>query len=145
VVTAVKMQLAQHILLLEDDPADAVLIRQCLGDLFNGCELEHTPSLEQARQSLLAQCEGQGAFLPACVLVDLKLNDGSGTELIEWMWEDPRFQAIPVIVLSGDRRGYPELDGLPNVRCQITKPSEISGYEALSQALRPIIESTMSA
>lgn len=144
-VTAVTMQLAQHVLLVEDDQADAFLIRECLGDLFSECVLDHKTSLDKAQAHLLDQEANPHAVLPACVLVDLKLHDGSGVQLIEWMWEDPRLQSIPIIVLSGDRRGYPELDGLPNVRCQITKPSEISGYEALAQALRPIVQSTMSA
>jgi CheY-like chemotaxis protein len=80
----------------------------------------------------------------ACVMVDLKLADGSGATLIEWMLDQATLKDIPVIVFSGDRSQHPELDTFSNVACLIQKPSSASGYEALAQALRPIVSSALA-
>ena len=79
---------------------------------------------------LLVEDDPQDAFLVQRHLSDLPY----GGELKD----------IPVIVFSGDRSQHPELDTFSNVACLIQKPSSASGYEALAQALRPIVSSALA-
>lgn len=129
---------APRLLLVEDDPQDAFLVRRHLSDLPYGGEVDHVDSVQNA-QARLAQSGGI-----ACVMVDLKLTDGSGATLIEWMLNDVDLRDIPVIVFSGDRSTHPQLDTYTNVACLIQKPASAEGYDALAQALRPIVESALA-
>ena len=127
-----------RLLLVEDDPQDAFLVCRHLADLPYGGAVEHVDTVQNA-QAQLAQ---SGNI--ACVMVDLKLGDGSGVTLIEWMLADVALRDIPVIVFSGDRSAHPQLDTYTNVACLIQKPASADGYNALAQALRPIVESALA-
>lgn len=127
-----------RLLLVEDDPQDAYLVQRYLSDLPYQGEVDHVGSLQDAR-ALLSETRDI-----ACVMVDLKLADGSGASLIEWMLGETELQEIPVIVFSGDRSEHPQLDTYSNVACLIQKPDSADGYDALAQALRPIVESALA-
>lgn len=127
-----------RLLLVEDDPQDAYLVQRYLSDLPYQGEVDHVGSLQDAR-ALLSETRDI-----ACVMVDLKLADGSGASLIEWMLGEAELQEIPVIVFSGDRSEHPQLDTYSNVACLIQKPDSADGYDALAQALRPIVESALA-
>ena len=127
-----------RLLLVEDDPQDAFLVGRYLSDLPYGGQVSQVDSLHNAR----AQFEQSTDI--ACVMVDLKLADGSGATLIEWMLSDDVLREIPIIVFSGDRSTHPELDTFANVACLIQKPASAEGYEALAKALRPIVESALA-
>ncbi|WP_440958152.1 response regulator [Oceanicaulis sp. LC35] len=131
-------QYTPRLLLVEDDPQDAFIVQRYLSDLPYGGRVDRVDSLLNARAQL-----GQSTDI-ACVMVDLKLADGSGASLIEWMLSEPELSEIPVIVFSGDRSTHPELDTFTNVACLIQKPATADGYEALSKALRPIVESALA-
>jgi CheY-like chemotaxis protein len=132
------MSFTPRILLVEDDPQDAFLVQRHLSDLPYGGELMGVSGIHEAQARLMETAD------IACVMVDLKLADGSGATLIEWMLDQPTLKDIPVIVFSGDRSQHPELDTFSNVACLIQKPSSASGYEALAQALRPIVSSALA-
>lgn len=127
-----------RLLLVEDDPQDAFLVRRYLSDLPYGGQVDHVDSVRNAR----AQLDQRSDI--ACVIVDLKLADGSGAALIEWMLSHGSAREIPVIVFSGDRSDHPDLDTFTNVACLIQKPESAEGYAALAQALRPIVESALA-
>jgi len=127
-----------RLLLVEDDPQDAFLVQRYLSDLPYGGEVERVDSLRNARAKLSQSTD------IACVMVDLKLADGSGATLIEWMLSEDSLREIPVIVFSGDRSTHPELDTFTNVACLIQKPASAEGYDTLAQALRPIVESALA-
>lgn len=132
------------LLLVEDDAQDAFLVGRSLSNLKDGARVHHVRTYAEA-QAFLSQKGGFAtAERPACVMVDLNLPDESGEALIRWMLEIPTLSAIPVIVFSGDRTGYPMVDTLPNVACRIEKPGEIGGYDALAAALRPMVLSAMT-
>jgi diguanylate cyclase len=83
-----------RLLAVEDNPADAVLVREMLRDTAWGgaLELVHVPSVEAAVDRLL-----DGAF--DCVLLDLSLPDAEGLEGLAQV----RTVAldVPVVVFSG--------------------------------------------
>lgn len=132
------MSFTPRVLLVEDDPQDSFLVRRHLSDLPYGGEVVSVTRIQEAQARLNAAAD------IACVLVDLKLTDGSGATLIKWMLAHDALKDIPVIVFSGDRSEHPELDTFSNVACLIQKPSSISGYEALAQALHPIVSSALA-
>lgn len=86
-------------LVVEDDPE----LRTVLGTLLaqDGIGVETAGDLAEAKVALRRR-------RPAVVLVDLRLPDGDGSDLVRWMQQDPTTAAIPVFVFTGsiddDRR-----------------------------------------
>jgi CheY-like chemotaxis protein len=87
------------ILLVEDDANQVALIRQCIALLAGGfrVEVERTGSgaLEAAR-----------AHAPRLILLDLRLPDLPGIEVLQALKGDPELAPTPVVVLSASR--HPE-------------------------------------
>ncbi|HVK82575.1 MAG TPA: HAMP domain-containing protein [Kofleriaceae bacterium] len=96
----------KHLLLVEDDPIQ----RQAIADLVGDGEVE-TTAVESAEGALTSLDEK--AY--DCVVMDLRLPEMSGFELLERIKADPRHRRLPVIVYTGrdlteeDRQ---RLDGL---------------------------------
>jgi signal transduction histidine kinase len=88
------MPASQPILLVEDNPGDALLLKEALRD-FN-----HTPPFELIHVERLAlgiERTKQERF--AAVLLDLSLPDAKGLETVVRMHQEAR--ALPIIVLTG--------------------------------------------
>lgn len=86
---------AQHILLVEDNPGDARLIRELLVDEIGraGFHMQVAESLEDALAAL-------GVALPDVVFLDLSLPDSFGLETLYRL--QSRAPTLPVIVLTGN-------------------------------------------
>jgi PAS domain S-box-containing protein len=80
------------ILIVEDDDAVARVLGIILGRA--GHTVMRADSLAEARTALAEK-------RPAVILLDMKLPDGSGFELLDHMSETPGLDQIPVVVLSG--------------------------------------------
>lgn len=87
-----------HILLAEDLPADAGLVRAALQEGRFYCTLDVVEDGEQA----LAYLRGQmpNARRPDLVLLDLNLPRMCGREVLRAMKEDEVLRTIPVVVLT---------------------------------------------
>ena len=80
------------ILVVEDDDAVARVVGIILARA--GHSVTRAATLEEARRAIAAK-------RPAVVLLDMKLPDGSGFELVDHMSETPGLEQVPVVVLSG--------------------------------------------
>ena len=83
---------APGILVVEDDDAVARVVGIILARA--GHSVMRAATLEEARNAL-------GERTPAVVLLDMKLPDGSGFDLVDHMSETPGLEHVPVVVLSG--------------------------------------------
>lgn len=84
---------APRILLCDDDRAVACIVRINLGAAGFAVDFAHTVDMAMARA---------GATKYAVILVDLRLREGDGIELILRIRELPGHRNTPVLVLSGD-------------------------------------------
>jgi len=80
------------ILVVEDDDAVARVVGIILARA--GHSVTRAATLEEARNAVAAR-------RPAVVLLDMKLPDGSGFDLVDHMSETPGLEQVPVVVLSG--------------------------------------------
>lgn len=80
-----------EVLLIEDDPRDADLIRQH----FRTADLKVTLTVEKSLSGAVARLEESS---PSAVLVDLTLPDGRGISAVSRLHE--KFPAIPIVALN---------------------------------------------
>jgi diguanylate cyclase (GGDEF)-like protein len=82
------------ILLVEDNPGDARLVREMLGDVTsNEFDVHHVERLAEARESLMTNGE------TGCVLLDLSLPDANRLEAL--MQLRAAAPDVPIVILSG--------------------------------------------
>jgi CheY-like chemotaxis protein len=97
------MKTTEPILLVEDNPDDADLIKLALNRAGISSPIEWLDNGEAA----LAYLEGTGAFsdrekypLPGLILLDLKLTRLSGFNVLKWQKQHPQLKKVPTIVLT---------------------------------------------
>ncbi|MFD9548041.1 PP2C family protein-serine/threonine phosphatase [Nocardia salmonicida] len=81
-----------HILLVEDDPGDALLVEEMVADLSPRPHLDWVRTLTEAGERLRAD-------VPDCVLLDLHLPDAHGLQALAGI-RDQNDQ-VPVVVMTG--------------------------------------------
>lgn len=99
--------MTQTILLVEDNPADILLIQRA----FRQADLSHI-SLQIVRDgdAAVLYLSGEREYLdreryplPILILLDLKLPRRSGHEVLEWLRQQPDLKRLPVIMLTSSR------------------------------------------
>lgn len=92
------------ILLVEDDPNDADLVRLVLESAQKNERVEVMPTGEQAMAYLSGEepYRDRRAFpLPRLLLLDLRLPGISGLKVLAWLRARPELACMPVVVLTG--------------------------------------------
>jgi CheY-like chemotaxis protein/predicted Ser/Thr protein kinase len=82
-----------RVLLVEDNPADRVVVEACVGEVAPDIQLEWAGDLVSAMACLARR-------YPDCILLDLSLPDSSGLDTFITM--HARAPQTPVVVLSGE-------------------------------------------
>ncbi|MDH0097427.1 CHASE domain-containing protein [Pseudomonas sp. GD04158] len=93
------------LLVVEDEPDIAALLRQLLEDAGYRVRLAH--SLAEARARLHEET-------PAAISLDLRLPDGDGLQLVQELRADERYRDLPILVVSAAcEEGRLALEGVP--------------------------------
>ena len=87
--------------MIEDLDADYEAAARGLQRLGVTAPLVRCQGLKET-EHFLHRCSqgGEGAVFPGVIILDLKLTDGSGGELLDRLGADPLFQEVPIIVWS---------------------------------------------
>ena len=91
---------AAHILLVEDNPGDVVLVRQAMERAELPSILHVVVDGEQALAFLRREGEYAGAPRPHLVLLDLRLPRKNGHDVLDELKQDPELRQVPVVVMS---------------------------------------------
>lgn len=87
-----------HILLVEDNSSDVILIQEALKDAAIPHVLRVAVDGDEALQILYS-----ADFRPHIVLLDLNLPKKSGLEVLKEVKKDPSFRPIPVLILTNSK------------------------------------------
>lgn len=89
------------LLLVEDDPADAVLIQRSIQKVGIPAQVVHLKDGDEAVAYLSAGISKPNTPLPWLILMDLKLPRRSGLEVLQWIrQQNTDISRVPVIMLS---------------------------------------------
>jgi CheY-like chemotaxis protein len=93
------------ILLVEDEPTDAALMKRAFEKAKVANPLIHLTNGDE----VLRYLAGKGEYadrvkhpLPAVILLDLKLPGATGMQILQWMRAQGEIRRIPVVVLTSD-------------------------------------------
>ena len=117
------------ILIVEDNPADVYLIRECLTDRGIIPHLHIVSDGDEALRFLEKRSPFQDKPLPKLVILDLNLPKISGFQVLEFIKKDNRFKSIPVIILSTSSsiRDISHSYAL-NANCYVVKPKDLEDF-----------------
>jgi CheY-like chemotaxis protein len=115
------------VLLVEDDPGDAVIIREAL----RTPSIEQVQDGEQALRYLRREDEFAGARRPDLVLLDLNMPRKDGREVLAEVKSDRALCSIPIVVLT---TSYAQEDidrsYALHANAYVTKPTDFDDFVA---------------
>jgi CheY-like chemotaxis protein len=117
------------ILLIEDNAADSRLITETLKSLETTKNIYHVRSGTEASYFLKKQGEYKNSPRPDIIILDIKLPDKSGFEILKEIKHDEKIKDIPVIVLSSsDLAEHINESYALQASCYIKKPVELDEF-----------------
>jgi two-component system response regulator len=132
------------VLLVEDNPGDVNLIRIALADSARETLREREIDVHlsvvadgvEAMNFLHRQGEYQQAIPPDLILLDWNLPRKNGREVLAEIGADPRFQRIPVVVLTTSQAEEDILKAYNlNANCYITKPVDFNHFVQIVRSI----------
>ncbi len=122
------------ILLIEDNPVDALMIRHTLKDTDFNFRLHHVEDGEEAVQFIQRNCYDYISLPSPCpdlIILDLNLPKKSGKEVLGEIKQQPATLKIPVVILStsGEAKDICEAYSL-HANCYVKKPTNYAEFEA---------------
>ena len=126
-----------HVLLIEDNPADALLTRETLETSKLHLSVEVAPDGEFATDLLLKRAAEEPHKLPDLILLDLNLPRVKGTEVLAEIRGHEKLRVIPVVVLTSSdaerdvARSY-EL----GANCYVVKPVGLEAFQTIVSAVQ---------
>ena len=116
-------QQAANLLLVEDNPGDARLVKEGLRDGPLSNTLHHVTDGAEALDFLYQRAGYENVPRPDLVLLDWNLPRTSGEEVLEEVKTDPSLATIPIIVLTSSKAQEDIITSYENqANAYITKP-----------------------
>ncbi len=125
-----------HVLLVEDDPADALLTREALSSQKLHVDIDVAGDGVEALKYLRRENEHAGAALPDVILLDLNMPRMDGREFLAEVKADEQLKRIPVVVLTTSEADEDILRSYElQAACYLTKPVDFAQFSKLVKAI----------
>jgi CheY-like chemotaxis protein len=123
-----------EVLLVEDNPADARLMREALKDAKVQSQISIVSDGAQALEFLRHEGKYKDAPRPDMILLDLNLPKKDGREVLAEIKNDPDLMLIPVAVLTTSQAHQDIIKAYKlHANCYITKPMELEHFARVVQ------------
>lgn len=125
-----------EVLLVEDNPADVILMQEALCDAECSNILHVVNDGEEALAFLRCQGAYAAAPRPDLILLDLNLPKKDGREVLKEIKEDDSLMFIPVIIISTSRSEEEIMNSYRlHANCFISKPVDLNSFFEIVQAI----------
>jgi CheY-like chemotaxis protein len=116
-----------EILLVEDNPADALLVREALGRIGIQDQLAHPGDGESAAAFLRERL--RESSVPDLIILDLNLPRKDGATLLAGLKSDPELRHFPVVVFSSSQSDFDISRSYQlGANCYVTKPVDLQRF-----------------
>ena len=127
------------VLLVEDDESDVLFLKRA----FRKAELSHRLEVAMNGREALQYLSGEGPYAdrekhprPSHVLLDLKLPEKSGFEVLEWIRSDPELKDLHVSILTSSSESADiQKAKLLRADCYLVKPMSFNALLEVVAAL----------
>ena len=131
---------AARIVLIEDNPADILLVELALKE--NGIPYEMT-KFANGREAVRVLCAPEGwaedPFIPDVILLDLNTPKSDGFQVLIQLKQSPRLAQVPIAIISSAANSDRHRSALQGVR-YIQKPSNVETFFAtVGQAVKEML------
>lgn len=130
-----------QIVLIEDNPADVLLVEMSLRQNSIPYRLTRFENGEEAVRVLCTPAE-DNVLIPDAILLDLNTPRSDGFEVLRMLKQSPRLSRVPIAILtSSQARSDKDRAALQNTR-YIQKPSQLTAFlgtvgQAVKEMLNP--------
>jgi CheY-like chemotaxis protein len=123
---------AIHVLLIEDNPADADLALETLSSSRLHIETAVVTDGAKAIEFLHRRGEYAGAARPDLILLDLDLPKLSGKQVLSDLKRDAELRKVPVVVLTSSSADRDILENYDlGANCYVTKPVDLKAFQTI--------------
>ncbi len=127
------------IVLIEDNAADARLVREALEEHAVRCELDVIRDGEEAI-AFFDRVDESGAACPQLVILDLNLPRRSGAEVLRHLRMSTGCSRIPVLILSSsDNQKDRESAAAVGISRYMRKPSQLEEFMKLGELFKAML------
>lgn len=124
------------ILLVEDNPADARLVKEAMKEVKINNALYHVPDGVEAMAFLRKQGEYAKVPRPDVILLDLNMPRKDGRQTLKEIKEDPELQRIPVVVLTVSDAEEDIIKSYNlHANCFVTKPLDLDEFSKVVKGI----------
>jgi chemotaxis family two-component system response regulator Rcp1 len=130
-----------RILVIEDNPADVLLLREACNS--EGLEYEFTTLVdgEEARAFLRREGKYHAVLPPNLILLDMNVPKADSVEILEEIRRRGDMAEIPVAILSSaDAPSPKDRDAVSKATCYLTKPPSLDEFLSLGKQIRSLLE-----
>ena len=125
-----------HVLLVEDNPGDIVLIQEAFEQAGIVCRLDVAPDGVVAMAMLRQEPPYSDLIRPDLILLDINMPKVSGHDVLAKLKSDPRLHSIPVVVLTSSTATLDTLKSYElHASAHICKPESLAEYAAMVRSI----------
>lgn len=136
--------MSNAILIVDDDGDDAALLKRTVASLRPKASVQIVTGGRELKEYLDAEnrfADRESFPYPALILLDLRMPEINGFELMEWLRNEPRHAGVPVIVISSfDRQKEIRKSYQLGARTFLNKPVKPETIREAIRALKLPIE-----
>jgi two-component system, chemotaxis family, response regulator Rcp1 len=135
---------AVQILIVEDNPADARLVREVMRDSKILNEIHWVPDGVEALAFLRRAGKYASAPRPSLIFLDLNMPRKDGRDVLREVKADPELRSIPVVVMTSSQaeediaRAYDQ-----HANCYVRKPIDFAQFHEVVKSIESFWFSTV--